>query len=357
MAVKRKKSEEIRRFILANVARFPSAISNLTATYFEITQPAVSKHLNKLIDEGLLTAEGKTKAREYKLVTLEDSAFQIPITSKLQEYSAWEKNILPLLGEVDNNVRSICLFGFTEMLNNAIDHSGSKDAIFMIQRNAANIEINVWDTGVGIFNKIQKAFDLEDPRHALLELSKGKLTTDSENHSGEGIFFTSRIFDKFSILSDSLFYSRTNMAKPDDWLMEIEDHQATVGTRITMEISPFSENNLEEIYSRHAAKKDDFGFSSTHVPIQLMRYEGDHLVSRSQAKRLLHRFDLFKEVFLDFKGISTIGQAFADEVFRIYRKAHPEIRVVWVNTNPEIERMIAHVLAEEDDDLKQISLF
>jgi hypothetical protein len=44
------------------------------------------------------------------------------------------------------------------------------------------------DHGVGIFEKIMKHFNLADAREALLELSKGKLTSDPRNHSGEGIF-------------------------------------------------------------------------------------------------------------------------------------------------------------------------
>ena len=35
------------------------------------------------------------------------------------------------------------------------------------------------------------------------------------------------------------------------------------------------------------------------------------LVSRSQAKRLCHRFDNFEEVELDFDGVEEIGQGFA----------------------------------------------
>jgi len=36
-------------------------------------------------------------------------------------------------------------------------------------------------------------------------LAKGKLTTDPKRHSGEGIFFSSRMFDEFDILSGGVF--------------------------------------------------------------------------------------------------------------------------------------------------------
>jgi len=56
------------------------------------------------------------------------------------------------------------------------------------------------------------------------------------------------------------------------------------------------------------------------VPVKLAQYGNDKLVSRSQAKRLLARVELFKVVMLDFTNVPTIGQAFADEIFRVFRK-------------------------------------
>lgn len=47
---------------------------------------------------------------------------------------------------------------------------------------------------------------MDDERDAILELSKGKLITDAENHAGEGIFFTSRVFDEFAVISGGLFF-------------------------------------------------------------------------------------------------------------------------------------------------------
>lgn len=66
---------------------------------------------------------------------------------------------------------------------------------------------------------------------------------------------------------------------------------------------------------------------------------------RSQAKRLLARFDRFKEVVLDFAGLHTIGQALADEVFRVFANLHPDIRVTYVNAVPDVEKMIRRALS------------
>lgn len=65
-----------------------------------------------------------------------------------------------------------------------------------------------------------------------------------------------------------------------------------------------------------------------------------HLTFRSQAKRLLARVEKFKVVILDFEHIEKVGQAFSDEVFRVFKNRHPDIRLFAVNTNEEIDSMI-----------------
>ena len=48
-------------------------------------------------------------------------------------------------------------------------------------------------------------------------------------------------------------------------------------------------------------------------------------------------------VDLDFGGVSSIGQGLADEVFRVFTEAHPEIDVVAENANDAVNAMIQHV--------------
>jgi hypothetical protein len=45
-------------------------------------------------------------------------------------------------------------------------------------------------------------------------------------------------------------------------------------------------------------------------------------------------------VTLDFDRVPAIGQAFADEIFRVYRAAHPEVAVVAVNMNETVRFMV-----------------
>ena len=52
-------------------------------------------------------------------------------------------------------------------------------------------------------------------------------------------------------------------------------------------------------------ESDDYAFSKTQVALSLARYKDEDLISRSQAKRVLSRFDRFREVLLDFKGVTS----------------------------------------------------
>jgi STAS-like domain of unknown function (DUF4325) len=81
------------------------------------------------------------------------------------------------------------------------------------------------------------------------------------------------------------------------------------------------------------------------LPLLPLQREEGTLVTRSQAKRLAHRITGFKRVELDFAGISEIGQAFADELFRVFANAHPHFRITPINTAPAVAQMIQRAVA------------
>jgi hypothetical protein len=224
------------------------------------------------------------------------------------------------------------------MLNNTIDHSVSSDGYVHYKQTYSHVTIEVIDRGIGIFRNLQNRFHLHDPRQALLELSKGRLTSDPKHHTGHGIFFTSRMFDEFSIYSGNLYYNRIRQ-EDDDWCVDARDlADLVVGTWVEMTISTNASWTTRDVFDRY--QDDPVGFKRTHVPIALGKYPGEQLVSRSQAKRVLARVDRFSEVLLDFQGVQDIGPAFADEIFRVFRNAHPDISIIAVRANDRVDRMI-----------------
>ena len=343
MAARSRQNPLVREFILRNVAEYPSNIGSLAVKEFGLSRAAINRYMRRLIEEGLLTATGNTKARRYELKSTVIVNFKVTdITRHTEEDVIWRFRILPEISNINQNIVDIFHYGFTEMFNNVIDHSLSDNALIGYEQNYCKVSMVIIDHGVGVFEKIQKDFNLADPRSALLELSKGKLTSDKKRHAGWGIYFTSRLFDRFQIRSGDLFYARERQ-KDDDWLIETGDIGTDVkGTQIYMEISTDAPWTTREIFDKYQG--DDLGFRKTHVPVKLGNYPGEQLVSRSQAKRVLARFDQFSEVLLDFQGVEDIGQPFADEIFRVFPNAHPEIDLITARANSNVQKMIEFVI-------------
>lgn len=353
----REKSENIQHFIVDNLmvnhsnAFEPSPfqashIARLTADHFKISRAAVARHISLLVKRNILSATGKTKARTYALVPSIEERFSLSLTG-LQEDVVWRERISPLFSpDTAENVLTICNYGFTEMLNNAIDHSESDTVHITVTVDAAQIFIWIQDFGIGVFKKLMRDLHLHDARHALLELSKGKLTTAADGHTGQGIFFTSRIFDEYMFWANGFSFCR--FGKDNDWLFEIKDDKHDDrGTLVMMRIALRATQTADEIMSQYSSELHDYGFTKTHVPLTLARYEGEQLVSRSQAKRLMLRVDQFKEVILDFTGITTIGQAFADQIFRVFQGEHPNLLIIPMNENEEVKNMITRAKGEK----------
>jgi anti-sigma regulatory factor (Ser/Thr protein kinase) len=269
----------------------------------------------------------------------------------LEEHVVADEFIMPLIEGLPDNVVEILYYSATEMINNSIDHSeGNKVSVILVS-DLDTVKIGVIDDGIGIFNKIKKVLKLEDSRDAILELCKGKLTTDPKRHTGEGIFFTSRACDNFVITSDDLLFGRT---RDTDWLVDDRD-QLQEGTFVYMEVGKTGSKKLEDVFSKFTSEEEDgeFGFTRTHIPISVAAYGPDGLVSRSKAKRVVNRFGKFKEVVLDFKGVESIGQAFADEIFRVFAKANPDVHISVINADEKIGKMIrraetSNIDSEED---------
>src|SRR5262249_42845785 len=144
------------------------------------------------------------------------------LASMPDEGVIWSRDIRPLLGAMPDNVVTIWQHSVTEMLNNVIDHSAGHAVSIRLTKTAATTCVVIDDDGEGIFQKIQGALGLEDERHAVIELTKGKLTTDPARHSGEGIFFTSRMVDEFALLSGHVYLSHLQ-GEDGDWILQQKD--------------------------------------------------------------------------------------------------------------------------------------
>jgi anti-sigma regulatory factor (Ser/Thr protein kinase) len=332
-----KRTALIRMFVLGNVQQHPSDITARVSAQFNITRQAAQRHLRRMVEDGHLQMQGKARHCVYKPVQAMKIVAGLSLEG-LQEDLVWREHIEPLIAPLPKNIHEVLFYGFTEIMNNAIDHSEGRSASFHVVVGPDRVKITVMDDGVGIFRKITRECNLIDERQALLELTKGKLTTDKSRHSGEGIFFTTRAFDETFIMSGNLVLICKRGGK--DWL--IEKGSENEGTIFIMEMDRNSKTTMKETYEKFTTG-DENDFSKTIIPVSLTRYGTENLVSRSQAKRLLARVDRFREVCLDFDGVLTIGQAFADEIFRVFPNLHPEVSIYPVNASADVDKMIARV--------------
>jgi len=336
-------SEPIKKFLIHNIEAHSKDLARVAAAHFQVSRQAINRHLRELADTGIVIPSGNTRARKYSLAVEEFPAF-LALDAATEEHEVWNRHVLPHLDGISTSF-DILQYGFTEMVNNAIDHSEGTQLTIFTRRSAIATQFVISDNGIGIFEKIRRSMNLADEREAILELTKGKLTTDPTKHTGEGIFFTSRMFDTFSILSGHYFFH--HMPDDSDWLLEATD--LSQGTLIRMAVATDTSRTLMKVFDKYTTP-GRFGFNITHVPVALAKHGAETLVSRSQAKRLLSRFDRFSQVILNFAGVDSVGQAFADEVFRVFPSENEGVTLRWTNTAPDVEKMIGHVLANVSRD-------
>jgi hypothetical protein len=123
-----------------------------------------------------------------------------------------------------------------------------------------------------------------------------------------------------------------------------EGARTASGTEVYMRLDNDSPRSPKEVFLEFAAP-EEYTFDKTLVPVRLAQYEGEKLVSRSQAKRLYQRFERFRNVVLDFEGVADLGQAFADELFRVFPARHPNVILAPINMTEAVVQMVRRVRA------------
>ncbi len=236
----------------------------------------------------------------------------------------------------------ICNYAFTEMLNNAIDHSKAKTATIEFQLLDGNAEFWIKDPGIGAFSSIRKNFHLKDDFEAVEHLMKGKQSTAPDRHTGEGIFFTSRVADYFFIQSGKLKWIVDN--ELDDKSLK-ENPKPVKGTWVYFRLKQRSKKDLQKVFGQYT--DDNYKFNKTEIIVRLSKKMGDY-VSRSEARRILFGLDQFKKIIFDYKGVANVGQAFADEVYRVFQAQYPAIEIETINANSAVQFMISRAKSTGD---------
>ncbi|HEX9917469.1 MAG TPA: DUF4325 domain-containing protein [candidate division Zixibacteria bacterium] len=304
----------------------------------------VNRFFQELRDQGKIVLLGKANRAHYVLASegaVTDAKSKITdITLNLENKELYEDKVLDQIKKktgifmgLRKEISDILDYVFSEMLNNAIEHSASKIIRVVIKKDENNISFAVVDRGIGIFNNIMRKKKLGSALEAIQDLLKGKQTTMPKLHSGEGIFFTSKVADMLIIQGSNKKLIFNNLL--DD--VFIEDIKPVNGTKVNFSIERNAKKKLSDIFRKYT--DSSFEFSKTSVTVKLFRMDSKY-ISRSEARRIVAGLDKFKKIILDFKGIKTIGQGFADEIFRVWGSGHPEITIEILNANDNVRFMI-----------------
>lgn len=263
----------------------------------------------------------------------------------LSEHVVWRRVVEDLGLAAETPAGTITGYAFTEMLNNAIDHSGSETATITWWTSSDQWSFEIRDYGVGAYLKLRQGLRLASEFEAVQELSKGKRTTDRRRHTGEGIFFTSKAVEIFRMTSFGVRWTVDNIRR--DTALGVVP--ASEGTSVVCQIDPQTDRSLAAIFREFTR---DHAFVRTRPVVKLFQI-GTTFVSRSEARRLLDGLGAdFDTVEVDFAGVTDVGQGFVDELLRVWPAAHPGKTVDPINMNPAVQFMVERGLSriERADD-------
>lgn len=297
--------------------------------------------LAKLVAAQWLQREGTLRKPRWRPGALRQVVQRYDLTG-LQEDLPWQRDFAPCF-ELPPNVARLAQHAFSELVNNAVDHSGGTHVTVSMRRTPMHLQLLVSDDGRGVFESIQQTFDIGDADLAMLELSKGKLTTQPERHAGRGLFFTSRLADVFDLHANELAFQYRGWDRRS-WYRG--KPMARQGTSVFMAIALDTTRTLDEVLRAHSADGQGYGFEATQVPLRLIAGgPNTGLESRAQARRVVSRLTRFRRAEVDFTGIDDVGHGFADEIFRVFVRDQPGVELVPVGMAPRVAAMVDCVRA------------
>ncbi|MDO8518269.1 MAG: DUF4325 domain-containing protein [bacterium] len=323
--------------------------SDLVAA-FGVSRQYANVVINSLLQEGRLLKVGATNNAYYILPELAQKAgiFPSKLFKRLKNSNLAEHEIFadlesqyPPIKQLPENVKSIFIYAFSEMLNNAIEHSRSNDIEVEVSVHNRKLMFVINDFGVGVFRNVMKERKLKNETEAMQDLLKGKTTTAPKAHSGEGIFFTSKAADVFTLQSFGDLMLINN--KTHEVLFQKRPARKR-GTKVKFTIDISSTRHLSVIFKKFMSETD-YGFSKTEINVRLYALGGVY-VSRSQARRILSGLEKFTSITLDFEQVPMIGQAFADEIFRVFKNKYPDIQIQSINMEEGVKFMVDRVAKE-----------
>ncbi len=326
------------QWITAAAVRHGDALPALLEQRLGISRRRAGALLRRLCAAQWLQAAGTPRHPLWLPGPLRQVVHRYPLAG-LQEDLPWRHDFAPFF-DLPPEPRRMAQHAFTELLNNAADHSGGSSVTVSMRQTPLQLQLLVSDDGCGLFERLARDFDLPEPALAMLELSKGRLSSDPARHRGHGLFFTSRLADVFDLHANQAAFQCRSW---DERRWRTARPAARVGTSVYLAIQLDTPRTLDAVLRAHSLDGAGYGFAHTVVPLQLM---GDTvLASRAEARRVAARLPQFRRAEIDFTGIAEIGHSFADELFRVFRNQHPALELRPTGMAPQVAAMVGSVVA------------
>lgn len=331
-----------REAILQALSPGPRSAGDL-ATDFGVSRQAMRMHLSDMRDEGLVVLEGQKRGARWRRLFDVVRTWTLPPPAGIAEDRMWDElheSLVTFAPTVTSEASRLLRHAATEMLNNAIDHSGGTEVTVALRVQGDALDMLIADDGVGALQHVRASFGLASDLEALAHLQKGKQTSDPARHAGEGLFFTSKMVDRFALDSGSHTWIVDNLRGD----VTVGPGATRAGTVIRLEHNLASTKRTVDVFD---AFTDELAFTRSRVAVRLS-LDGSAFVSRSEAKRLAVGLEEFAEVEVDFSAVDAVGQGFVDELFRVWANSHPSTRLVPVNMSEEVAFMVRRGLRVAD---------
>lgn len=326
-------------WITAAAVDHPHDLARHVAERCGVGRAAANRALQRLVSLQWLRSTGTPRRPHHVPGLLRQVVQQYPLQG-LQEDVPWSRDFARYM-DLPTSVRQMTQHAFVELLNNAIDHSDGTQVTVSLRQTPSHVQLLVSDNGRGVFDKIGSAFDITDPTLAMFELSKGKLTSAADRHSGRGLFFTSRLADVFDLHANAVAFQQRGWDSAAGWRPgRALKHQ---GTSVYCAIALDTPRTLSGVLNAWSLDGAGVGFERTVVPVAMMTSDCVGLESRAQARRVASRLEQFERAEIDFAGIDRIGHGFADELFRVQPGGQPLLNLQPVNMSPAVAAMVASV--------------
>ncbi|MCW5667650.1 MAG: DUF4325 domain-containing protein [Piscinibacter sp.] len=322
-------------WITEEALRHPETLAERLAERLQVGRRTARRRLDELVDAQWLVSTGTPRRPRHAPGLLREVVRRYPLAG-VDEHTAWARDFAPCVA-LPAELARIAQHAFTELVNNAIDHSGGTQVVVSMRQTASHLQLLVSDDGCGLYVRIGQCFGIEDPTRATLELAKGKLSSQPERHSGRGLYFVARLADVLDLHANRHAFQRRTW---DGGRWHATRAAADRGTSVFVGIALDTPRRVDEVLRSHSLQGDGYAFECTRVPLQLLTGTQTGLESRAQARLAAERLARFARAELDFDGIDAVGHGFADELFRVFARAHPGTALVPVRAAPRVEAMI-----------------